>query len=135
MNASSDATSAPMVLRPAESGGREDDQPRMLAPHLTVGAVELEVVISVVGHYRTFLRLRALELLYVEQAAQLVLLVDRDDIAPTRAKTLGDISREHLVEEKPQPRAACSRRHAASATSASSRLRRMRSSTSSGNSL
>lgn len=86
----------------------------------------------VVGHHSTSLLLSCSEEVRIGEAAQRRVRGSGDDILALLAKAVGDLAADLLVEQKLHASAACSRFHAASAASASSTLRLMRSSISSG---
>lgn len=67
----------------------------------------------------------------VGHPAQVRLVGHGDDVVASAPKTLGYLAADLLVQEKLQPKAACSRFQAASASSASSVLRAIRRSISS----
>jgi hypothetical protein len=94
--------------------------------------VDRDEVTLVVGYKRTILGLRPGKEIFVRSTAEISALCDRDDIVMAAAKLLGNRGRIHLVERQLQASAACSRRHVASAASASSSLRAIHASISAG---
>ena len=97
-----------------------------------VAVVDRDEVALVVGDECAILGSRPGEEIFVGSAALLGALCDGDHVVFALAQLLSDRRRIHLVEQQLQASAACSRRHAASATSASSSLRAIHSSISAG---
>ena len=109
-----------LAAREAAVGG-QDQAPVVMAVG-NAAVVDGDEVTLVVCHERTILGLRPGKEIFICSAAQIGALCDRDDIVIAVAKLLSDRGRIHLVERQLQASAACSRRHAASAASASSSL-------------
>src|SRR5664279_2053137 len=103
-----------------------------MRPALTaVAAIELEKVVAVVGDERACGGLRILEDVVVWEAAELSSLGHSLNIVVARTELLGHDRRDHLVQQELHRVRLCSRQRR-SAASASSWLRRIRSSVSSG---
>jgi len=94
--------------------------------------VNRDEVTLVVGDEHSILSSGPREEIFVGSAAQVGALCDGDHIVIALAKLLSDRRCVHLVQQQLQASAACSRRHAVSAASASSSLRVIHSSISAG---
>lgn len=108
----------------------DDDETVMLAIHLGVVADDRFEVDAVVGEQGSALLLGHLEEIGVAQTSEA--WVVRGDVMAAVSEPFRDLAADLLVEEELHAKAACSRFQAASASSASSVLREMRRSISSG---
>lgn len=72
--------------------------------------------------------------LFVREPTEIVPLEGGDDVVAAPSELLRDRRRPHLVEQQPQPRSFCSRRHSRSTRSASERFQASQSSISCRNS-
>ncbi len=105
--------------------------PLVVAARLAIMAVECEEVVAVVGDNRAPVTRRVFEQLVVGEAAELGEIRDSEDVMASIAELLRDHGGQHLVAQKLHASASRSRRHCASAASASSTWRPIRSSISS----
>ena len=107
----------------------------MLPIHLRVFANDRLEVDAVVGDQGAALLLGRLEEVGVAQTAEAWVVGGGGDVMAAVSESFRDLAADLLVEEELYAKAACSRFQAASASSASSVLREMRRSISSGKEL
>ncbi len=110
----------------------EDHEAVMFASLISVRTVEREKVLAVVARQYPSLPLRSVKQVGVGEPAQRRYLLNGRGIVTAHTKLLGDVGREHLIQQEFHASVFCSRRHSSSAASASSTLRAMRSSISAG---
>jgi hypothetical protein len=111
---------------------RHDHEAVVLATERGVFADDGFEIAAIVGGDRPALRLCDLEDLGVRSTAPVRVSGNGDRVVTHRLEPISDLAADLLVEQQPHARAACSRRQAASASSAPPTLTSIRASMSSG---